>query len=133
MEERFQSQLLRYLTIKGMRDKGCTLQDIGMKFNLSRERIRQILEYPPQDKPKSMNTQYAIARKEARKIMQGIHPEIPKSQWYSAVVHHKDENPLNNNPNNLEIKRKSNHAFLHHNGYEMEEYSIIEERLSIGF
>lgn len=29
------------------------------------------------------------------------------------IVHHKDGNKLNNNPNNLEIMKKSNHTTLH--------------------
>lgn len=44
-----------------------------------------------------------------REIWKSIHGEIPDG----CDIHHKDENPLNNNCDNLECLTKSEHAKLH--------------------
>jgi len=49
------------------------------------------------------------SRQEARRIMRFINKGLKQSE----VVHHKDCNPFNNDPDNLVIMSRSDHKNLH--------------------
>ena len=59
-------------------------------------------------KPK--NKAHDESRREARLLMRRLHPDV---DWHLHLVHHKDENPLNNAIENLEIKGRSKHTQDH--------------------
>lgn len=48
----------------------------------------------------------------------------------SAIIHHKDGNKLNNNPNNLELVSKTEHNKIHHFGKKNSEETIRRMRES---
>jgi len=56
---------------------------------------------------------YLGKRAEHRQLMERL---LGRRLAYNEVVHHKDENPLNNDPSNLEVIYRGDHARLHNVG-----------------
>lgn len=48
-------------------------------------------------------------------LWNSLHPEDPMPEK-GYVIHHKDENPENNDPDNLEKIKREEHSKLHHTG-----------------
>jgi len=51
------------------------------------------------------------SREKAHKLMKTLNPEITQKD----IIHHKDENPLNNSVDNLEVMTNSKHLKFHNN------------------
>ena len=63
------------------------------------------------------NSRKNESREEARVIMMKAFPNLSRDFWYTHHVHHKDENPLNNAFENLEIVTQYLHKVFHLNGW----------------
>lgn len=68
---------------------------------------------------------YGTVRKTALHVAVWEHNNGPVPEGY--LVHHKDDNPLNNNIDNLELVTPSQHGKMHKNGRHLRQYRDSEK------
>ena len=65
------------------------------------------------EKYRLINITQDSSRREANNLMRQLYPNF---DWHLHCVHHKDENPFNNDINNLLIIKRAEHTKLHNGG-----------------
>jgi len=69
-------------------------------------------------------TRIAISRRKARQLMKAKFSLILSTRKH--IVHHRDENPLNNKLNNLQIMTNSDHLSYHVSNYQ---HKLLKHRI----
>jgi DNA-binding transcriptional MerR regulator len=128
----------RHKELIELRENGFTLQEIGNLYNISRERVRQILfkfYHPNPSKRRKVSTILSAETKSrirAREMAKKLYPTV---NWYTHLVHHKDFNPLNNDPSNLQVLTHHEHCMIHWERKKVWPYinsKEVNERLQVG-